>query len=151
VKPKEATEEQEAASPPAAEPLPAEAGAFWGGGNAGELVIGEVRVPPVTAALPKRLGNFPFWRGKEGFLEALDVIYTTSAAAGMDAILGERRMSAPQTPGVWGYTYPRRRVDRQEPDGYHPGYPGGKAALLSVERGPRKPAAGWMPAGGRVR
>jgi len=90
-KPKKGTEEQGAASPPAAEPLPADAGAFWGSGNPGELALGEVRVPPVAAALPKRLGNFPFWRGKESFLEALERIYTTSATAGMDALLGERR------------------------------------------------------------
>ena len=74
------------------EPLPAEAGAFWGSGTPGELALGEVRVPPVAAALPKRLGNFPFWRGKESFLEALERIYTTSATAGMDALLGQRRV-----------------------------------------------------------
>ena len=89
--------DETAAPPAAAEPLPAEAGAFWGSGSPVGLALGEVRVPPVAAALPKRLGNFPFWRGKESFLEALERIYTTSSTIGMDTVLGERRAGAPRS------------------------------------------------------
>src|SRR5262249_36053763 len=48
---------------PPPEPLQAEAGAFWSGGKLPDDFFGEVRLPPVSAALPKRLGKFPFSRG----------------------------------------------------------------------------------------
>lgn len=75
-----------------ADPLPVDPAAFWreGDGRAepcGDPAVegsgdtrrgawgdpwGEVRVPPVAAALPRRLGGFPFWRGMEDFLEAME-------------------------------------------------------------------------------
>jgi uncharacterized Zn finger protein len=73
------------------EPLPAEPGAFWGAGGAQEMPLGEARIPPVAAALPKRIGNFPFWRGGEKFLEAMDVIYAAASPAGLAVLLGERQ------------------------------------------------------------
>jgi hypothetical protein len=54
-----------------------------------EDLLGEVRVPPVAAALPKRLGSFPLWRGSTFFLEALDPIYTKAAETGLDVFLAE--------------------------------------------------------------
>jgi len=82
-----------AASEPAppAEPLPAEPGTFWGAGDAGEMTLGEVRIPPAAAALPRRLGNFPFWRGAEGFLDAMEGIYAAASPAGLAVLLGERK------------------------------------------------------------
>ena len=50
------------------EPLPEDPGAFWGRADL-ELDPGEeVYIPSVSAALPRRLGKFPFWRGQEAFL-----------------------------------------------------------------------------------
>lgn len=71
-----------------AEPLPAAPDAFWGKGSDGRDRFGEVRIPPVAAALPKRLGNFPFWRGQERLLDALDRIYRQASVAGLDVFLG---------------------------------------------------------------
>ncbi|HLJ18365.1 MAG TPA: SWIM zinc finger family protein [Bryobacteraceae bacterium] len=61
------------------EPLPASYEAFWTvnalpGDLAGSLP------EAATAALPKRLGSFPFWRGKQRFLETLDSVYAAAAA-----------------------------------------------------------------------
>jgi len=81
-------EAEEATSP--AEPLPAEPDAFWGTDDARGTTLGEVRIPPIAAALPKRLGSFPFWRGGEGFLDAMEGIYATASAAGLAVLLGER-------------------------------------------------------------
>src|SRR5215207_2885927 len=69
------------------EPLAADAGAFWRGGDLPADLFGEVSAPPVNAALPKRLGNFPFWRGTERFLEALEPVYTQASARGLDLFL----------------------------------------------------------------
>ena len=74
--------------PPAPEPLPCDLPAFWQGGSLSGDFFGEVRVPSLAAALPRRLGNFPFWRGKEPFVEALERIYETASPAGMDVFLG---------------------------------------------------------------
>lgn len=80
---------EEKTSPPP-EPLAADSSRFWRGGILPDDLFGEVRVPPVPAALPRRLGNFPFWRGEEHFLEAIELVYTQASARGMDLLLGER-------------------------------------------------------------
>ena len=49
------------------EPLPPDSAAFWAAGSLADDMLGEVQTPPVSAALPKRLGSFPFWRGQDGF------------------------------------------------------------------------------------
>ncbi|MFK7847671.1 MAG: SWIM zinc finger family protein [Rhodothermales bacterium] len=55
---------------------------FWGAGTIPEDFFGNVYKPSLPAALPKRLGNFPFWRGKDGFIDSLAVVY---AKASMNA------------------------------------------------------------------
>jgi hypothetical protein len=56
-------------------------------------LCGAVSVPRIAAALPRRLGNFPFWRGREHFQETMDGIYRAAAAAGLEVFLGEQRGS----------------------------------------------------------
>jgi hypothetical protein len=43
----------------------------------------------VSAALLGRLGQFPFWRGREPIADALAPAYRDAAALGLDAFLGE--------------------------------------------------------------
>jgi uncharacterized Zn finger protein len=80
-------EPAEAAPEPksAPEPLPADPSAFWAGGPLPADLCGEVRLPPVTAAGPKRLGGFPFWRGSERFLDAMTAAYAAAARGGLAA------------------------------------------------------------------
>ena len=84
-------QEEEPLLPP--EPLPSEPEAFWGQGGVEGEVDGEVRIPPVSAALPKRLGNFPFWRSRESFLSALEEIYREASPAGLNVFLGEQGLA----------------------------------------------------------
>jgi uncharacterized Zn finger protein len=79
---------------PAAEPLPADPKAFWSMGPLPDDLFGDVRLPPVSAAWPKRLGKFPFWRGGERFLDALEPIYEQVAQQGLEVFLGERKGAA---------------------------------------------------------
>ncbi len=80
------------ASPPPGVPLPTEASAFWGKESPAPAAnpFGEVRIPPAPAALVRRLGSFPFWRGEEPFLPAMERIYREAAVIGLDVFLGER-------------------------------------------------------------
>ncbi len=78
------------ASPPPGVPLPTEGSAFWGKDGGVADTFGEVRVPSIPAALVRRLGNFPFWRGDEPFLPAMERIYREASVAGLDVFLGER-------------------------------------------------------------
>ncbi len=80
-------EEPAPALPP--EPLQADAASFWIGGKLPDDFFGEVRLPPVSAALPKRLGAFPFWRSDERFLDAIEPIYENASPRGLDVFLGE--------------------------------------------------------------
>ncbi len=73
-----------------AESLPADPTLFWEGGRLPEGFPGEVRIPQFPAALPKRLGSFPFWRGKERFLDAMEAIYTAASNTGLSVVIGEK-------------------------------------------------------------
>jgi uncharacterized Zn finger protein len=79
--------EEEAPSPP--EPVLPDATTFWKGRDLPDDFLGEVRFPPVKAALLKRLGSFPFWRGNQLPLDALEPIYAKASQYGLDALLGE--------------------------------------------------------------
>jgi uncharacterized Zn finger protein len=71
------------------EELPSNASKFWNGGVAPDDFFGEVRIPPISAALPKRLGSFPFWRGEERFLDAMEKIYFQASFAGLNLFVGQ--------------------------------------------------------------
>ena len=71
------------------EPLTSDVSAFWDGHALPEDFFGEVSIPPVPAALPKRLGNFPFWRGKERFLDVMETIYAQASPVGLNVFVGE--------------------------------------------------------------
>lgn len=77
-----------AAGPPAREALPSDARAFWSGGDIPNEVFGEVRAPGADAALVRRLGSFPFWRGTQPFVEAMERVYAGASGRGTDAFLG---------------------------------------------------------------
>jgi uncharacterized Zn finger protein len=63
---------------------------FWNGEPISDDFFGEVRIPPIAAALPKRLGSFPFWRGEEKFLDAMESIYAKASSMGLKVFLGEQ-------------------------------------------------------------
>lgn len=72
------------------EPLASDVSRFWSGGSVSDDLFGGALIPPVPAALPKRLGNFPFWRGEERFLDAIEPIYVQASPSGMNVFLGEK-------------------------------------------------------------
>lgn len=74
-----------------AEPLPADPKQFWPAALAEADGAGEVAIPPLAAALPKRLGNFPFWRGEENFLSALEPIYQQVSPLALEVFLGQKK------------------------------------------------------------
>ena len=67
----------------ASEPLPGDAAVFWTSNPLPADLCGDVRLPPVSAAGPKRLGGFPFWRGTDRFLDALAPAYSAAAQRGL--------------------------------------------------------------------
>jgi uncharacterized Zn finger protein len=83
-----AVEDPTPAPAPGPVPLPPAPEAFWGQDMPGPDLFGEVRTPSVDAALPKRLGSFPFWRGETGLAVALEPRYREAAQRGLDLYLG---------------------------------------------------------------
>ncbi|MDB5313581.1 MAG: family helicase [Gemmataceae bacterium] len=61
---------------------------FWYGGEVPADLFTEGTSPPVAAALPKRLGPVPFWRGTERFLDAMEPIYRAASQTGVNVALG---------------------------------------------------------------
>ena len=78
-------------SPP--ESLPIDPADFWGQDDAQREPVahGAVRVPAVSASLPKRLGSFPFWRGEDNFIPALEEMYRRASHVGLEVFLAEGR------------------------------------------------------------
>jgi uncharacterized Zn finger protein len=75
--------------PRSPEPLSARSETFWGeSGGRIEDPFGTVEIPREPAALPRRLGRFPFWRGESPFLDTLSAIYTAASPRGLDVFLG---------------------------------------------------------------
>ena len=74
---------------PPAEPINADAQSFWKGSELPDDLLGEVRIPPMEAALVKLLGNFPFWRGNRPLNEYLAPVYLNASRYGMDIFLCE--------------------------------------------------------------
>lgn len=72
-----------------AEPLTADPSRFWDWNGLPDEFLGQVLVPPVPAALAKQLGGFPFWRGKERLLDALEEIYAKASSQGLAVLLGK--------------------------------------------------------------
>ncbi len=68
-------------------PLPHKPESFWGREENTDDPFGQVCIPQVAAALPKQLGNFPFWQGNENFINVLEGIYKKASVAGMDVYL----------------------------------------------------------------
>ena len=80
------TEIGEAQSQP--EPLAADAAAFWQGTAIPEELSGEASGLVGAAALPKRLGKFPFWRGRDPLLETMTPIYERAARHATNVFVG---------------------------------------------------------------
>jgi uncharacterized Zn finger protein len=63
----------------APEPLPSSPAAFWAAGQLPADVIGAAPLTPAGAALPRRLGKFPFWRGNQELMEFLEPVYVQAS------------------------------------------------------------------------
>lgn len=63
------------------EPLPDEPEKFWLDVTPPEDIdyAGPVEAPDTDAALPRQLGNFPFWQGRENFGAAMGAIYRSAS------------------------------------------------------------------------
>jgi len=72
------------------EPLTTDVADFWHGGHLPDDWCSEVSAPPVPAALLKRLGNFPFWRGKDNFQDSLEPVYKQSSVSALEIFIGDK-------------------------------------------------------------
>ena len=70
-----------------ATPVPTDPTAFWGSETLFTSLKIDLRTPPVDAPLLKQLGNFPFWRGEERFLPALEKVCKAASLAAMEIML----------------------------------------------------------------
>lgn len=72
---------------PEPEPLPVDPALFWGIDDQESPTVESVVSPPtLTAALPKSLGPFPFWRGDGNLIEALEPIYESATLSAFEIL-----------------------------------------------------------------
>ena len=64
-------------------------GHFWEEGPLPDDFYGVVCTPPAPAALPKRLGKFPFWRAEEALPDVLEPLYRKASLRGAKVFQGE--------------------------------------------------------------
>ena len=80
--------------PPAEpEPLSEEPGRFWTMPPLPETLVAPLIAPAKSAALLRRLGPFPFWRGDVSLLEALEPVYAAMAGGALEALGGVSEQS----------------------------------------------------------
>lgn len=79
-----------------AEPLPSGPDEYWGTESALEWPKCDLHAPKVQAALPKRLGNFPFWRAEKRFLAAMESMYREASPLGLKLLAGEAEAPSPR-------------------------------------------------------
>jgi uncharacterized Zn finger protein len=70
------------------EPLPAAVDRFYGGGALPEDLAGDVQNVQPGAAIARRLGKFPFWRGSSPLLDFLEVVYPAAAGKARESLEG---------------------------------------------------------------
>ena len=75
------------AAPRQVAPLPEDPAAFWGSEKLYTLPKVDLRPPPVDAPLLKQLGRFPFWRGEENLLPALEEVCKAASLAAAAILL----------------------------------------------------------------
>lgn len=71
---------------------------FWQGTALPPGWLGEVRTPPMQAAVLKRAGSFPSWRGSEPFLDALAPVYAEASDRAQEALLQLHATPKPKGP-----------------------------------------------------
>jgi len=74
----------------ASQPLRPDPAAFWTGGLPPEGPLAEAPAAGAPAALLRRLGDLPFWRGAAPLLECLEPAYARAAARGLAVSAGMR-------------------------------------------------------------
>lgn len=72
------------------EPLAVNPDEFWNPKSPIPDLFDDVTRPRAVAALPRRLGNFQFWRGVLPLVKALEPSYENGARRGEQILLGER-------------------------------------------------------------
>jgi uncharacterized Zn finger protein len=88
----EAVSDDEGWRPAEPAPLPDDPLAFWTMPPLPETLAGPLLAPAKSAALLRRLGPFPFWRGEVSPLEGLEPVYVameTSALSALGGVSGE--------------------------------------------------------------
>lgn len=68
------------------EPLDADRELFWSRKPSRDLRQAEAAPPKLTAALVKRLGHFPFWRGREHFIETMERVYERASTKPVEPV-----------------------------------------------------------------
>ncbi len=82
-----AREPDEPARRDLSEPIPPDLNTFWEGAlDAAEPPGSPIVAAANAAALPRRLGPFPFWRGDEPLQDQLDPIYTGASEHAIEAL-----------------------------------------------------------------
>lgn len=81
---------QEPEEAPSPEPLPSDPAAFWSGGEVPGGILGEIRECGASPELLRRLAGFPFWRGGEPFLKAMEAIYRSASWRALNVAAGRQ-------------------------------------------------------------
>ncbi len=71
------------------EPLLKEDKAFWQGEDLSKFIMDEMNLPPIHAALLKRLGHFPFWSSSKPLIPFMEDMYSKISQYAFDLTLRE--------------------------------------------------------------
>ncbi len=76
------------------EPLSVDPKEFWGKKSQERNYSELAHIPAISAALPKQLGSFPFWKSEENFMFVMEEIYQDASTTGLNVLLGQLQPSS---------------------------------------------------------
>jgi len=88
--------EEPGPTPASPEPLRPDVGSFWRGADRPAEAFGDAPAPAASAALLRRLGPLPFWRGTRSLTEALEPVYARASSRGLDLLARVSGASGPR-------------------------------------------------------
>lgn len=69
-------------------PLSSDSSSFWGLPEAEDTFTFNAAAPSTDAQIVRRLGKFPFWRGSENLIDAMESVYRAATISALEAMAG---------------------------------------------------------------
>jgi uncharacterized Zn finger protein len=118
-------------------PLSSDSLTFWGLPEAEDAFTFNAAAPSTDAHIVRRLGKFPFWRGSENLIDAMESVYRAATISALEALAGTSGGEGHQGGDLSGRRGKKAAAKRKESPGS--GTPKKSLRAIPVLTGEKKP------------